>query len=202
MDGQTMSNGGSDGVNEKETLNIGIIGMGDMGRLYASKLVAAGWKCVNVCDRPEQYEKLQSELKDSGMTVYRDGHYVARKSDFIIYSVEAAYIDDVVAQYGPSTKLGAIVSGQTSVKAPEKQAFDTHLPSDVHIISCHSLHGPKVDTTDQPLVLIQYRAPDDKLRLVERVFACFRSRYVYLSYEDHDIVTANTQAVTHAAFLT
>lgn len=29
---------------EKQTLNIGIIGMGDMGRLYASKLVAAGWK--------------------------------------------------------------------------------------------------------------------------------------------------------------
>lgn len=136
------------------------------------------------------------------MTVLRDGHHVARRSDFIIYSVEAAYIDDVVAQYGPSTKLGAIVSGQTSVKAPEKQAFEAHLPSDVYIISCHSLHGPKVDTTDQPLVLIQYRAPDDKLRLVERVFACFRSRYVYLTYEDHDIVTANTQAVTHAAFLT
>jgi prephenate dehydrogenase (NADP+) len=29
----------------------------------------------------------------------------------------------------------------------------------------------------------------------------FKSRYVYLTYEEHDLVTANTQAVTHAAFL-
>ncbi len=31
--------------------------------------------------------------------------------------------------------------------------------------------------------------------------ACFKSNYVYLTYEEHDTVTANTQAVTHAAFL-
>jgi len=100
-----------------------------------------------------------------------------------------------------ATKIGAIVSAQTSVKAPEQKAFDAHLPSDVSIISCHSLHGPKVDTAGQPLVLIQYRASSDELHLVERVFASFGSRYVYLSYEEHDTVTANTQAVTHAAFL-
>ena len=33
----------------------------------------------------------------------RDGHAVARSSDFIIYSVEAASIDKVVAEYGPCT---------------------------------------------------------------------------------------------------
>lgn len=97
--------------------------------------------------------------------------------------------------------MGAIVSGQTSVKDPEKRAFETHLPEDAYIISCHSLHGPKVDTTGQPLVLIQHRAPEDRLRLVERIFECFKSRIVYLSYEEHDVVTANTQAMTHAAFL-
>lgn len=37
--------------------------------------------------------------------------------------------------------------------------------------------------------------------MVEQVFKSFKSRYVYLSYEEHDLVTANTQAVTHAAFL-
>ena len=31
----------------------------------------------------------------------RDGHAVARSSDFIIYSVEAESIDKVVAEYGP-----------------------------------------------------------------------------------------------------
>jgi prephenate dehydrogenase (NADP+) len=133
--------------------------------------------------------------------VYRDGHLVSRRSDLIIYSVEAALIYNVVAQYGPSTKMGAIVSGQTSVKAPEQRAFETHLPADSYIVSCHSLHGPKVDPTGQPLVLIQHRAPDEKMRLMERIMAAFGSRIVLLSYQEHDVVTANTQAVTHAAFL-
>lgn len=94
------------------------------------------------------------------------------------------------------------MSGQTSVKAPERAAFEKHLPTDTEIISCHSLHGPKIDPAGQPLVLIQHRASNESLELVKDIFACFQSRYVYLSYEDHDVVTANTQAVTHAAFLT
>jgi prephenate dehydrogenase len=36
---------------------------------------------------------------------------------------------------------------------------------------------------------------------VVEIFKSFKSNYVHLSYEEHDLVTANTQAVTHAAFL-
>jgi len=50
-------------------------------------------------------------------------------------------------------------------------------------------------------VLIKHRASDENLRLVENILRHLRSRYVYLTYEQHDEVTANTQAVTHAAFL-
>ncbi|TFK52110.1 Prephenate dehydrogenase [Heliocybe sulcata] len=187
-------------VDEQPT--IGLIGMGAMGRMYAKYLSDGGWKKIHVCDIPSKYEQLKEEYRDTpGITVVQDGHRVSRAADFIMYSVEAEYIDRVVAEYGPSTKVGAIVSGQTSVKAPEKEAFEKHLPEDVHIVSCHSLHGPTVSPHGQPLVLIQHRAPDWALALVEHIFAPLRSRYVYLSYTDHDLVTANTQAVTHAAFL-
>lgn len=113
------------------------------------------------------------------------------------------------------------MAGQTSVKAPEREAFERYLPADVHIVSVHSLHGPTVPPDNQALVrlnrvedgneytdsnvaqvLIQHRAPDEKVRLVERVLAPLNSRYVYMSYSEHDEITANTQAVTHAAFLT
>ena len=33
-----------------------------------------------------------------------------------------------------AAKMGAIVAGQTSVKAPEKAAFEKYLPEDVHIL--------------------------------------------------------------------
>lgn len=114
-------------------------------------------------------------LDTPNVHVYENGHYVARISDFIVYSVEAEYIDAVVKEYGPckqnlhqlcqrghtllcnlckfaATKVGAIVSGQTSVKAPEKEAFEKHLPEDVSIVSLHSLHGPSINPSGQALV--------------------------------------------------
>ncbi|KIJ59091.1 hypothetical protein HYDPIDRAFT_118849 [Hydnomerulius pinastri MD-312] len=182
---------------------IGLIGMGAMGTMYAKHLSEAGWKKISVCDIPDKFESLKRTYQGvPGITVFPDGHAVSRISDFIMYSVEAEYIDRVVAQYGPSTKVGAIVSGQTSVKAPEKAAFEKYLPADVHIVSIHSLHGPTVSPVGQPFVIMKHRAPDQSVNVVESIFKCFKSRYVYLSYEDHDLVTANVQAVTHAAFLT
>jgi prephenate dehydrogenase (NADP+) len=100
-----------------------------------------------------------------------------------------------------ATKVGAIVGGQTSCKAPEIDAFEKSIPKDVSIVSVHSLHGPGVDPKGQPLVLIKHRASDDDFAFVENVMSCLGSKHVYLTAEQHDRITADTQAVTHAAFL-
>ena len=50
-------------------------------------------------------------------------------------------------------------------------------------------------------VIIKHRATDVQVQIVVDIFESFKSNYVHLSYEEHDLVTANTQAVTHAAFL-
>lgn len=151
--------------------------------------------------------------------VFSNGHLVSRSSDYIMYSVEAENVDSVVGQYGPcvcyqslcslsllifmlvATKLGAIVGGQTSCKAPEIAAFEKHLPSDVEIVSCHSLHGPGVNPKGQPLVLIKHRASQESFEKVEYILSCLESKHVYLTWQQHDRITADTQAVTHAAFL-
>ncbi|KAI1739926.1 prephenate dehydrogenase [Xylaria scruposa] len=184
-----------------EDFIVGIIGMGDMGKMYARRLSDAGWK-IKACDREEQYEDLCKEFSSrTNIQILRNGHLVSRASDYIIYSVEAAGIGRVVAEYGPSTKQNAIVGGQTSCKDPEIKAFEDHLPPDVDIVSCHSLHGPKVDSKDQPLVLIKHRASDASFAKVETVLRCLQSKHVYLTAHEHDRITADTQAVTHAAFL-
>jgi prephenate dehydrogenase (NADP+) len=81
------------------------------------------------------------------------------------------------------------------------EAFESHLPKDVSIISVHSLHGPGVDPKGQPLVLIKHHASDADFAFVESVMSCLGSKHVYLTSEQHDRITADTQAVTHAAFL-
>ncbi|KAI1919127.1 prephenate dehydrogenase (NADP(+)) [Ophidiomyces ophidiicola] len=157
---------------------------------------------INACDKPSNYDTLRDEFRaDKNINILPNGHLVSRISDYIIYSVEAEAIEKIVAEYGPSTKVGAIVGGQTSCKAPELAAFEKYLPDDVEIISVHSLHGPNVNPKGQPLVLVRHRASEESLRFVEGVFSSFESKYVHLSGERHDRITADTQAVTHAAFL-
>ncbi|KAK3071885.1 prephenate dehydrogenase (NADP(+)) [Teratosphaeriaceae sp. CCFEE 6253] len=176
---------------------VGIIGMGDMGKMYARRISKAGWRYGALRDTPSHRLKAQM----SNVFILKSGHLVSRSSDWIMYSVEAKNIDAVVAAYGPSTKLNAIVGGQTSTKAPEIAAFEKHLPEDVQIVSCHSLHGPGVDPKGQPLVIINHRGSDQAVTLVKRILSCLESKFVPLSAEMHDRITADTQAVTHAAFL-
>ncbi|CAO0803696.1 unnamed protein product [Mucor circinelloides] len=187
---------------EKETIELGIIGAGGMGRFYAQTMSKAGWKNVSICDLPEKYESVKKDFEGTNIRVFPDGYHISRRCDWIMYAVEAEYIDAVVKKYGPATKMGAIVGGQTSVKKPEVEALEKYLPEDVHIISCHSMHGPGVDPKGQPLIVIKHRATDEKLDLVLKILSCFNSNIAHLSAEEHDRITADTQAVTHAAFLT
>lgn len=184
----------------QKTKIIGIIGLGDMGAMYAERFSAAGWKVVG-SDREDKFEETKAKFAGKPFQVLPTGHHVSRVSDYIIYSVEAENIKAIVKTYGPSTKMGSIVGGQTSCKAPEIEAFEQHVPEDVQIVSLHSLHGPKVDTTGQPLVLIRHRANDESFAFVEALVSCLRSKVVHLSAKEHDKITADTQAVTHAAFL-
>jgi len=50
-------------------------------------------------------------------------------------------------------------------------------------------------------VLIKHRASDESFAKVEHVLSCLESTHVYLTAKEHDRITADTQAVTHAAFL-
>lgn len=184
----------------RSSTTIGIVGLGDMGLLYARTFSNAGWTVV-ACDREDLYPDVAARHRHDSFAVLPSGHDVARIADYTIYSVETENIAAIVAKYGPSTKYGAIAGGQCSCKAPEIAAFEAHLPKDVRIVSLHSLHGPKVDSRGNPLVIVPHRSNQEAIDLVESLVSCFHSKVVHLSAEDHDKITADTQAVTHAAFL-
>ncbi|GMM49424.1 prephenate dehydrogenase (NADP(+)) [Starmerella bacillaris] len=183
------------------TYTVGIIGLGAMGRLYAEKLSSNGFH-VLACDTLENYDRFKSELQGPNIEILKDGHLVTRRSDYTIYSVEASNIEAVVAKYGPSAKMGSIVGGQTSCKAPEIDAFEKYLPADVSIIPIHSMHGPSVSTVGQPLAIVPHRlVAKDSLEIVKEILDCFKSRLVIISAKEHDKIAADVQAATHMAFL-
>ena len=181
-------------------MEIGIIGLGDMGKLYAKEFAKAGYR-VNGCDLPEKRSQLEAELAGTGIHILNDGIAVSRRSDFIIYSVETENIENAVKQYGPSTKQGAIVGGQTSVKTPEIKAFEKYLPEDTHIVTCHSLHGPTISPKGQTLIVVNHRSSKDAYKRALNTLETLGSKIIELpTYQEHDKITADTQVVTHIAF--
>ncbi len=144
---------------------------------------------------------LQQQLLGSTINVHRDGFSVVRNSDFVIFSVEAANMETVIRKFGPAMKVNSCACGQTSAKTKEIEAFEKFLPEDVDIISCHSLHGPSVNPKGQPLVIVNHRSSAKNLNMAKDLFKCFGSKIVYLSYKEHDSITADTQVSTHLAFL-
>jgi prephenate dehydrogenase (NADP+) len=181
-------------------MEIGLIGLGDMGKLYAREFAKAGYR-VNGCDLPDKRSKLEEELAGTGVHILDDGIAVARRSDFLVYSVEAENIGKVVEKCGPSTKKGAIAAGQTSVKTPEIEAFERYLPEDVDIVTCHSLHGPTVDPRGQTLAVIRHRSSDEAYQRALETLGILGSNIVEIpTYQEHDRITADTQAVTHVGF--
>ena len=181
-------------------MNIGIIGLGDMGRLYAKAFSAAGYT-VYGCDLPINREKLEAELTPHQIKVLDNGMDVSRICDLIIYSVEADRLAHVVAECGSSTKFGAIVAGQTSVKTPEITTFEKYLPADAQIITFHGMHGPGFQPKGQKLILIRHRSDDAAYQRMLDLFTAIGSDIVELAdYHEHDKIVADTQAVTHVGF--
>jgi prephenate dehydrogenase (NADP+) len=181
-------------------MNIGIIGLGDMGRLYAKAFADAGYQVCG-CDLPENRNRLEEELSPYHIKIMESGLEVSRICDLIIYSVEADKMLQVVAECGSSTKYGAIVAGQTSVKTPEITTFEKYLPADAQIITFHGMHGPGFKPKGQTLILIRHRADDDAYQRMLDLFTAIGSDIVEMDdYHEHDRIVADTQAVTHVGF--
>jgi prephenate dehydrogenase (NADP+) len=181
-------------------MDVGIIGLGDMGKLYAKCFAKAGYH-VYGSDLPQFRGRLKDELEPFGIAVLEDGHAVSRRCDVIIYAVEAEKIAEVLSQYGSSTKFGAIVGGQTSIKHPEIAAFERYLPADVNIVTCHSLHGPAFDPVGQTLIIIPHRTTKEAYQRMTDLLSSLGSDMVEIpDFHVHDQIVADTQAATHVGF--
>jgi prephenate dehydrogenase (NADP+) len=181
-------------------MNIGIIGLGDMGRLYAKAFAKAGYGVCG-CDLPQNRQKVEEELAGHQIEVLDKGTEVAAKSDLLIYSVEAEYLEQVVAQSYLAIKPNTIVAGQTSVKSIEIEIFEKYLPANVNIITFHAMHGPGFEPKGQKLMLIRHRSDDASYQRMFDLFNAVGTDIVELpDYHQHDQIVADTQAVTHVGF--
>ncbi len=181
-------------------MKIGIIGLGDMGKMFARIWDEQSFE-VYGCDLPDKFESLIDELKDTKIQILKDAVSVSRICDFIVYSVEAENIYEVVKYAGPSTKLGAIVTGQTSVKTPEIAAFEKYLPKDTQIVGSHALFGPSVSPKGQTMAIFNHRASQESFDIAYKLLGNLGSKIEILDdYHAHDKMMADIQVITHVGF--
>jgi prephenate dehydrogenase (NADP+) len=179
---------------------IGIIGLGDMGLLYAKAFAKAGYEVCG-CDLPQNRERLEQEVEGFSIKVLENGKEVSRLSDVVIYSVEADRMEQVVAECSSSTRFGAIVAGQTSVKHPEIALFEKYLPANANIVTFHAMHGPGFEPKGQKLIIIPHRTSKEAYqRMVDLFIAVETDIFEIADYHEHDKIVADTQAVTHVGF--
>lgn len=181
-------------------MEIGLIGLGDMGKSYAKEFAKKGFN-VSGYDLPEKRSQLEEELEGTGIKLFDKPSHVARISDYLIYAVEAENIEHVILESIDSIKKGAIVGGETSVKTPEILALEKYAPSDVNIVSSHSLRAPSVNPVGQTLVTIRHRSTDEAYKRALTTLEALGSNIVEIpDYMEHDRITADTQSGTHLAF--
>ena len=181
-------------------MRIAIIGLGDMGRLYA-RLFKKGGHQVSGTDLPENIALLKADSGLQGVNISLTAREAVQDAEFVLFSVETSAIDEVVRTTSPYLKAGMIVAGQTSVKAPEIQAFEKYLPEGVYSTTLHALHGPHVNPAGQTLILINHRCPSDKFDEIKEMLSCTGSSIEILaSGEEHDKMMADIQVVTHVGF--
>ncbi len=180
-------------------MTIGIIGMGDMGLMYARIFLKNDIEVIGF-DQPQKLPELKQAF-DSELISFPSDKFEIGRCDFVLFSVETAKISDVVQEYAPFIRENAIVSGQTSVKTPEILAFETYLPKTCQIITIHSLHGPLINPENQTLIVIRHRAGKEAFDEALSLLSVLKSKIEILpDYQAHDKMMADIQVVTHIGF--
>ena len=169
-----------------------------MGKLFARIWAQKGYD-VYGCDLPARTEMLREALP--GIHVLEDAVAVSRISDIIMYAVETERIEEVVRVAGPSTKFGAVVTGQTSVKTPEIQAFEKYLPHDARIVGSHALFGPSISPEGEIVAMYRHRCSNEAFEELKALYDATGARVEELeSYRAHDQMMADIQVITHVGF--
>jgi prephenate dehydrogenase (NADP+) len=181
-------------------MKIGIVGLGDMGRLFAKSWAEKGHE-VFAADLPHNYADCELFAKENHIKFYKKSSDFAKELDFLLISVEAKNLDKTCETLAPFIKESCIVSAQTSVKYPEFIAFKKHFKKAQALVGSHALFGPNVNLMGQTVVMYPYNSDHNSYITVQKCYDELGLQIQHLgSHEEHDKLMADIQVVTHIGF--
>jgi prephenate dehydrogenase len=168
--------------------NIGLIGYGRFGRMFAN-ILADDFKVF-------VYDLIKSDVPDN--VEFTDILTVSNQKTIFI-AVPIRSFKSVIQSINPNIKKGTTVIDVCSVKVYPESVMKDNLAEDVGIIATHPLFGP--DSIDHKEVLkIMMHPTRDHYQVYEEWKDYFDSksiRVIDMSPEEHDRLAAKTQGLTH-----
>ncbi|MEM7755124.1 MAG: prephenate dehydrogenase [Planctomycetota bacterium] len=171
---------------------VGVIGLGQFGRLLAESLAPHAEVVAHdarLIDAPPRGVALVG-LDD-----------VAR-SDVVVPAVNLQHLGEVLDAVGPVLGEGALVADVTSVKVEPIGLMNDRLPNHAQILGTHPLFGPQSvaekGLAGQRLAVCRVRIDDAVYAAVERVLSgALGLDVIETTADEHDRQMALVQALTH-----
>ncbi|HAZ12017.1 MAG: hypothetical protein A2X86_06800 [Bdellovibrionales bacterium GWA2_49_15] len=144
-------------------MNVGIIGMGRLGKLLARAMVR-DFKVFVYDTLP-----LKNEMEKMGAT-WGDMATIATQ-DLIIPAVPISEFESVIRQLSPLLKPGSIVADVCSVKEHPAEIMQKYLPAHTSILATHPMFGPDSASDSffaRKLVLCPIRMEEARYQSIKR----------------------------------
>lgn len=186
--------------------NLAVFGpTGIMGDYSAKELAS---KCEKVYLSSTKTEDVVRKQFPGEIFVITDNYKRAvEDADFVLFCVPThlaySYMDKIL----PYCKKGAIISGQTSRKTPEADAFDKymaeHPESGLELVTIHTMCNPKnSDPSKEILGIINHNASRAAYEKALDFYGGLSEHIEeFESVKEHDTRVANTQINTSKTFL-
>lgn len=122
------------------------------------------------------------------------------KKDIIILAMPISKTENILNKIKIKVKPQAIVMDVCSVKVYTAKLMKKILPRNVYLLGTHPLFGPqsgKNGITGLEIVLCPERLPQNELENIKSFFLGMGLNAIISTAKEHDIIMANTQALTH-----
>ena len=182
-----------------------VFGTGIMGEYSAKELAPKCDKVYLVSSKPR--EVLEEMFPGDKFVKANTSVEAVENADYVLFCVPTENVQEYMAEALPHCKKGAIISGQTSRKTPEAEAFDSHMAahpsSGLEMVTIHTMCNPeKSDASKEILGVIRHNCSGAAYEKA-REFYGDMSEHVeeFGTIEEHDTCVANTQINTSRTFL-
>ncbi|MEK6888875.1 MAG: prephenate dehydrogenase/arogenate dehydrogenase family protein [Nanoarchaeota archaeon] len=143
--------------------------------------------------------KLVNALNGIGYELSSDIASAVRGADYVIFCVPTDKVKEAMFEALPHCKNDAIISGQTSRKTPEAEAFDAFKArspnSKIELVTLHTMCDPsKTNPEKEILGIIGHNASNATFKKVIDFYGHLSSSLHYFSsVDEHDMMVAHTQ---------